>query len=55
MSDQEYPLYEDVKAMDVVSGDIVRYEPPSGPVQAVERGTRHHPSGVTESYERLEF
>lgn len=51
-------LYEDVHSAEIVvehSSDLVRSDGESREVDAIERGHRTHPSGVTEDYERIEF
>ncbi len=55
MSDR---LYEDVHSAEIVvqhSRELAARDEESREVDAVERGRRTHPSGVTEDYERIEF
>jgi hypothetical protein len=53
MSDE---LFEDVHAMAKFSNELaVRETAPAQRAKALERGTRHHPNGVVEEYERVEL
>jgi hypothetical protein len=50
------PLYDDIKAMDRVSRELVRRSSPDGAQpSALERGVREKPDGTRETYERIEF
>ena len=49
-------LFEDVKAMQAVEKSVELYGGhDTGPVAAMERGTRERPDGTVERYERVEF
>jgi hypothetical protein len=48
-------LFEDVKAADLIWKAPATSYRITGEVAAAERGTRHHPDGTTEDYERIEF
>ena len=54
----EYPLYEDVKAIDRIGAALVPVNdraPERPDVAAIEEGQRYHPDGVVEDYRRVEF